>query len=193
MRMTREGSENNPRFKMMEHGGIYQDIERMYGVKVAQMLRKYCELKNIDPYVVVNDTSIDKNGMCAWDKFDVWAKGKGVDFAAGFGNVDVDDLLGVGKPKKGKKKTKGHSARIYDRPTDSDIYGEGSGSRMNEWDIAGWLEEELKECEWVNDLKTSNDDYEDPWFEVDADGSTYRITVKKVFSPREVSAFDDAI
>ena len=178
----KEGSENNPRFKLMEDGGVYKDIEKMYGVKVAKMLQRYCELKDIDPEVVVNDTSVDRNGMCAWDKFDVWAKGKGVDFAAGFGSVDVDDLLGVGKPKR---KPKGHATRFYDRPDSSDIYGEGSGSRMNEWDIAGWLEEELADCEWVDDLKTPNDDYEDPWFEIDSDGSTYRITVKKVFSPRE--------
>ena len=161
---------------------VYKEIEKMYGVKVAKMLQQYCALKNLDPDTVVNDTSTDRNGMCAWDKFDVWAKGKGVDFAGDFGSVDVDSILGVGK---GKKKSSGRMPKVYDRPTDSDIYGEGSGSRMSEWDIAGWLEEELKECEWVNDLKFSNDDYEDPWFEVDADGSTYRITVKKVFSPRE--------
>lgn len=171
----KEGSENNPRFKMMEHGGIYQDIERMYGVKVAQMLRKYCELKNIDPYVVVNDTSIDKNGMCAWDKFDVWAKGRGVDFAVGFGNVDVDDLLGVGKPKKGKKKAKGHSSKIYDRPTDSDIYGEGSGSDpVDEYFIHNWIGEELQDCEWAFDV-----DYgESPILVTTQSGKSFKITVE---------------
>ena len=79
---------------------VYKEIEKMYGVKVAKMLQQYCALKNLDPDTVVNDTSTDRNGMCAWDKFDVWAKGKGVDFADSFGSVDVDDLLGVGKGKK---------------------------------------------------------------------------------------------
>lgn len=188
MRMTREGSENNPRFKMMEHGGIYQNIERMYGVKVAQMLRKYCELKNIDPYVVVKDTSIDKNGMCAWDKFDVWAKGKGVDFAAGFGNVDVDDLLGVGKPKKGKKKAKGRAARIYDRPTDSDIYGEGSASRMDESDIINWIFEEMQDCEWVDDIE-SPDCYPVASFEVSTPEDVFKVSVQKIWSNRGEERF----
>lgn len=179
MRIKKEGSENNPRFKMMEHGGIYQDIERMYGVKVAQMLRKYCELKDIDPYVVVNDTSTDRNGMCAWDKFDVWAKGKGVDFAAGFGNVDVDDLLGVGNPKKDKKKAKGRAARIYDRPTDSDIYGEGSGSIMDEYAIAENIGEYIRDCEWAENFNWG--DESDMTFEVDGFG--YRVTVTKEFAP----------
>ena len=160
---------------------VYKEIEKMYGVKTAKALERYCAMKGIGPDKVVNDTSTDRNGMCEWDKFDVWAKKHGVDFTDSFGDVDVDDLLGVGKKRKSGRR----ATRIYDRPVDSDVYGEGSGSRMNEWDIAGWLEEELQECEWVNDLKFSNDDYEDPWFEVDADGSTYRITVKKVFSPRE--------
>ena len=172
MKITREGSENNPRFKMMETGGIYQEIERMYGVKVAKMLRQYCELKNIDPDVVVNDTSTDRNGMCAWDKFDVWAKSKGVDFAAGFGNVDVDDLLGVGKKRKSGRR----ATRIYDRPSDSDIYAEGMGSNpIDEQFIQDWIAEELQECEWVDGKVISGGDF---ILVKTQDGNRYYVTVE---------------
>lgn len=161
---------------------VYQEIERMYGVKTAKALKKYCAMKGIDPSTVVNDTSVDRNGMCAWDKFDVWAKGKGVDFAAGFGSVDVDDLLGVGKPKR---KPKGHATRFYDRPDSSDIYGEGSGSEpVDEYFISNWIGEDLQDCEWVDpaEIQYASDE---PWVEISTpDGDVYRIQVTKIFSSK---------
>ena len=174
MRIKKEGSENNPRFKMMEAGITLKEIEKWYGKATANALVQYCE---------INDKEIDQvaGSDREWDRFEMWAKSKKHGLGTNSGKFDdwqkasrIDD-----------KGTGERAPKIYDRPVDSDIYGEGSGSRMNEWDIAGWLEEELADCEWVDDLKTPNDDYEDPWFEIDSDGSTYRITVKKVFAPRE--------
>lgn len=168
---------------------VYKEIEKMYGVKVAKMLQQYCALKNLDPDTVVNDTSTDRNGMCAWDKFDVWAKGKGVDFADSFGSVDVDDLLGVGK---GKKKPRGRMPKVYDRPTDSDIYGEGSGSEpVDEYFISNWIGEELQDCEWVDpaEIQYAGDE---PWVEISTpDGDVYRIQVTKVYSSKLGSYLDE--
>ena len=115
---------------------VYKEIEKMYGVKTAKALERYCAMKGIEPDKVVNDTSTDRNGMCEWDKFDVWAKKHGVDFTDSFGDVDVDDLLGVGK---GKKKSRGSMSKVYDRPTDSDIYGESFDEPADEYEMADFI------------------------------------------------------
>lgn len=58
---------------------------------------------------------------------------------------------------------------------------EGSGSRMDQWDIASWISDEVRDCEWANDVDFENDDYEDPWFRITTtDGDTFQVVVKKV-------------
>ena len=66
---------------------------------------------------------------------------------------------------------------------------EGSGSRMDEYQISEFIGEELRECEWVENFNWGDDS--DMTFDVDGFG--YRVTVTKEFAPREVSALDDEI
>ncbi len=153
---------------------ILKEIERMYGVKTARALEKYCAKKGIDPERVVNDTSTDRNGMCEWDKFDVWAQKQGVDFAANFGDVDMDSLLGVDDKKK-TKKPKGRATKIYDRPSDADVYGESGDQDEN--DVLDFITDELNECEWVKWVDF--DDYDATCTIGTSSGKAYDISVKE--------------
>lgn len=70
-------------------------------------------------------------------------------------------------------------ARTYDNPSDADIYGEGSGSRMDEYAIAENIGEYIRDCEWAENFNWG--DFSDMTFEVDGFG--YRVTVTKEFAP----------
>lgn len=171
---------------------VYQEIEKMYGVKTAKALRKYCQLKGKSPDKVVNDMTTDKNGMCEWDKFDVWAQKQGVRFDAAYSDADVDDILGLKKGTSGRRKGRG-SARIYDSPADSDIYGEGSGSHMNEYDIIEWIYEEMYDCEWADDLEMMDDEAA---FELSlpgggAEGNVFKVSVQKIWSGKPRHGLDN--
>ena len=145
MKITREGSENNPRFKLMEKtSAVYGQIERMFGAQVAALLEEYCALKELDPYKVAFDETADGTGSTLWDKFAVWAKNKKhVNVNAKFDDYDVDAELN-------KTSGRGRATRTYDTPADADIYGESSG--MSSQDVADFLCEELQECEWVDSV-----------------------------------------
>jgi len=80
------------------------------------------------------------------------------------------------EPTTGRSK---RATRFYDRPVDADIYGEGSGSRMDEYAIAENIGEYIRDCEWAEDFNWG--DYSDMTFEVDGFG--YRVTVTKEFAP----------
>ena len=69
MKIKKEGSENNPRFKMMEGGITIKEIEKWYGKETAESLIQYCELngKEIDDVA-----ESDKE----WDRFEMWSKSK---------------------------------------------------------------------------------------------------------------------
>ena len=172
MKIKKEGSENNPRFKLMEEGFTLKEIEKWFGKETVQALMQYCDNtgKSIDD--VAGDDS-------EWDRFEVWSKSKKRKLGTNstkFNNwqraARVDDY------DSGKK------ARTYDGPSDSDIYGE-SASGMDESDIINWIFEEMQDCEWVDDIE-SPECYPDGSFEVSMpDGDVYRIQVTKVFSPRE--------
>ena len=58
---------------------------------------------------------------------------------------------------------------------------EGSGSRMDVWEISQWIADEVNDCEWAHDVHFRNDDYEDPWFDFSTDeGDVFKVTVRKV-------------
>ena len=169
----REGRETNPRFSMMEggkDGSVLQEVERMYGKKVAVALRQYCELKDVAPYNVVNDTTEDRNGMCLWDKFDVWARNKkGLDIMADMvGDYNVDDELT-------KTSKKGHATTRFAEPSNYDIYGE-SGDQ-DEYDVLNFITDELNECEWVKWFDF--DDYDATCTIGTSSGKAYDISVKE--------------
>ena len=176
---------------------ILKDIERTYGAKTARALAKYCELKKIDVYKVVSDLKEDGNGMTEWDKFDVWAKKvKNLDIMDNFDDtVDwtgaederkrekefakAEKLAAKGKGKRGMKK--GRFGNVYSAPTDFSTMEESGASRMSKWDIASWISDEVRDCEWAVDVDFENDDYEDPWFRITTtDGDTFQVVVKKV-------------
>lgn len=50
-------------------------------------------------------------------------------------------------------------------------------SDMNEQDILDWVGNEIKDCEWCNDM--TYDDY-NPTLEIEVDGKRFEISVKKI-------------
>ena len=108
MRNIKEGSENNPRFKMMEAGVTISDVAKGYGREVAEALVQFCKIRKLSIDEVVNDESEDRNGMTLWDKFDSWAQNRlGLDIMA---NYEQGDDWTV----KGTKSDK--NANEYDNP-----------------------------------------------------------------------------
>ena len=160
-----------------------KEIERTYGKKVREALVKYCEKKGLDITQTVYDTKTDGNGQTPWDKFDNWAQTKlGLDVMGGFDDTDIDDILGFKRGRKGADdiaKGRRSSAKIYDRPSDSDIYGEGSGSRMDMYAISDNIWDYLEDCEWVENLDQVH--YESFGNEIvfTVDGQNYIITIDK--------------
>ena len=178
-KLTREGRESNPRFSMMEKtSAVYGQIEKMFGAQVAALLEEYCTLKELDPYKVAFDEKADGTGSTLWDKFSVWAKNKKhVNVNAKFDDYDVDAELN-------RTSGRGRATRTYDTPVDSDIYGEGSGSKMDEFDILNWIYEEMRDCEWA-EIDTS--DISDDKAELEValpgpDGDVFRVSVQKIWS-----------
>ena len=142
MKKIKEGSENNPRFKMMENADALLDIEKTYGKEVKDALVKYCALKKLRPEDVIDDTQEDGIGQTKWDKFDKWAQKKlGLDIMGGFD----DDWDYTGSEERAKRE-KGLSEVPMG---DMDSFMEGSGSHMDEQDILDFIGEELRGCEWV--------------------------------------------
>ena len=149
-----------------------KDIERTYGKKTAMALSKYCEIKDITPTEVVSDLSEDRNGMTAWDKFDVWAKRTmKVDVMGNFD--DTYDWTGAADERKREKEFSklerkerakarskarnalkkrnraDHALKMVDM-SGLDKFQEGSGSNpIDEYFIQDWIANELNECEWV--------------------------------------------
>lgn len=48
---------------------------------------------------------------------------------------------------------------------------------MNEQDILDWIGNEIKDCEWCNDM--TYDDYS-PILEIEVDGKRFEISVKEI-------------
>lgn len=179
-----------------------KDIERTYGKKTAMALSKYCEIKDITPTEVVSDLSEDRNGMTAWDKFDVWAKRTmKVDVMGNFD--DTYDWTGAAAERKREKefsklerkeRAKAHSKarnalkrrnradhalKVVDM-SGLDKFQEGSGSNpYDEWFISEWIANELNDCEWAKDVHFRNGDGELPWFDFfTVDGNRFKVTVE---------------
>lgn len=164
-----------------------KEIESTYGKKVRDALVKYCTAKNLDITETVYETKTDGNGQTPWDKFDNWAEKRlGLDI---MGDFD-DDFDYTGADARAKRER-----GLQEVPLASmDSFDEGSGSQKDEYQIAEFIGEELRECEWVNNFNWG--DYSDMTFDVDGFG--YRVTVTKEFAPREfapkkVNAVDDLI
>lgn len=168
MKIKKEGSENNPRFKMMEGGITIKEIEKWYGKETAEALIQYCELngKEIDDVA-----ESDKE----WDRFEMWSKSK--KRGLGTNSKKFDDwqkAARIDEPDNGER-----IGNVYDRPTDSDIYGEGSGSRMDMYAISDNIWDYLEDCEWVENLDQVH--YESFGNEIvfTVDGQNYIITIDK--------------
>ena len=168
MKIKKEGSENNPRFKMMEGGITIKEIEKWYGKETAESLIQYCELngKEIDDVA-----ESDKE----WDRFEMWSKSK--KRGLGTNSNKFDDwqkAARIDEPDNGER-----IGNVYDRPTDSDIYGEGSGSRMDMYAISDNIWDYLEDCEWVENLDQVH--YESFGNEIvfTVDGQNYIITIDK--------------
>ena len=168
MKIKKEGSENNPRFKMMEGGITIKEIEKWYGKETAESLIQYCELngKEIDDVA-----ESDKE----WDRFEMWSKSK--KRGLGTNSKKFDDwqkAARIDEPENGER-----IGNVYDRPTDSDIYGEGSGSRMDMYAISDNIWNYLEDCEWVENLDQVH--YESFGNEIvfTVDGQNYIITIDK--------------
>ena len=168
MKIKKEGSENNPRFKMMEGGITIKEIEKWYGKETAEALIQYCELngKEIDDVA-----ESDKE----WDRFEMWSKSK--KRGLGTNSNKFDDwqkAARIDEPDNGER-----IGNVYDRPTDSDIYGEGSGSRMDMYAISDNIWNYLEDCEWVENLDQVH--YESFGNEIvfTVDGQNYIITIDK--------------
>lgn len=165
----------------------YKYIKDTFGAKVEAALRKYCELKKKDPNAVAFDTSKDGAGNTAWDKFDVWARSKGLDIMENLGSNSLDDFIDDPKSSARKRATArcySHSLPEYDIPFKGDMYKEGSGSKMEENDILDWIFQEMGECEWAEDMEYQD---EGNSFEVSMpgpDGDVFRVSVQKVWSGR---------
>jgi hypothetical protein len=168
MKIKKEGSENNPRFKMMEGDDALADIEKTYGKEVKDALVKYCAMKKITPDEVIDDLSEDGNGMTQWDKFDTWAQTKlGLDIMGGFD----DDFDYTGADSERKEEDDWESDH-------RDEFMEGSGSRMDAYDVGKFIEEELQECEWVDDVVF--DGYDNTMEIVTVDGDNFSVQVTKL-------------
>ena len=156
MKKTKECSENNPRFKMMEGGITLQEIEKWYGKDTANALVKYCDENGLEIDEVAAD---DKK----WDLFERWTRkqgakkdrkgnkiGMGTD-SKKFSNwttaAGLDDL--ERKRKYYKMKTRSRYGKEYPFDDDNRRFTEGSGSHMDEQDILDFIGEELRGCEWV--------------------------------------------
>ena len=165
-----EGTEMKQKNTMLESITI-GEIEKWYGKPTADALKQYCDAKEMDvDRVASNDAE--------WDKFEMWAKArkrKLGTLSSKFDNwrdaAEMDD-------KATTKKRKAGGVRRYDLPTDADIYGEGSGSRMDEQDVLDFIGGELVSCDWVSNL-----DYDD----VDAkcyidlnEGTSFEISIKRI-------------
>ena len=168
MKIKKEGSENNQRFKMMEGGITIKEIEKWYGKETAEALIQYCELngKEIDDVA-----ESDKE----WDRFEMWSKSK--KRGLGTNSKKFDDwqkAARIDEPDNGER-----IGNVYDRPTDSDIYGEGSGSRMDMYAISDNIWDYLEDCEWVENLDQVH--YESFGNEIvfTVDGQNYIITIDK--------------
>lgn len=157
-----------------------KEIERTYGKKVREALVKYCEKKGLDITQTVYDTKTDGNGQTPWDKFDNWAETKlGLDVMSGFDDTDIDDILGFKGGRKGADdiaKGRRSSAKIYDRPVDSDIYAEGSGSGMDEYEMANFIARIL-DREGTIYVDEYGDDAD---FFFEYNGIPYRVKVEEV-------------
>ena len=139
MKIKKEGSENNPRFKMMEGGITLREIEKWYGKETAAALVQYCDAMEKEIDDVAGD---DKE----WDRFEMWSKSKKRGLGTNSGKFNDWQ-------KASRIDDKGDGQRAitrYDVPVSSDIYGESSD--MDEYAIHDWIAEELKECEWVADI-----------------------------------------
>ena len=181
MKIKKECSKNNPRFKMMEDGITLREIEKWYGKKTAEELVKYCSAKKIGVDAVAASDS-------EWDRFETWAKGK--KRGLGTNSSKFDNWKDAASLDDGDKR--GRAAKVYDRPTDADIYGEGSGSEpVDEYFISNWIGDELQDCEWVDPsaIQYAGDE---PWVEISTpDGDVYRIQVTKVFSAKLGTYLDE--
>ena len=145
-----------------------KEIEKWYGGETAHALAQYCDEtgKAVDE-VAASDRE--------WNRFESWSKSKkrglGRD-AKKFGNWVKASRI----DQKGAAQRLG---KIYDRPVDSDIYGEGSGSRMDTYAISDNIWDYLEDCEWVENLDQVH--YESFGNEIvfTVDGQNYIITVDK--------------
>ena len=168
-RIRKEGTESNPRFKMMEEGdGItLREIEKWYGKDTASALAQYCSKmkKNIDD-VAGNDRE--------WDRFEMWAKSK--KRGIGTHSSKFNDWQRAAKMDDDKKKRKGKEYSLVDK--DDEMFQEGSGSHRDEQDILDFITEELSECEGVSDIDF--DDYEAKCqFTLDGE-KQFEISVKRI-------------
>lgn len=178
MKIKKESSENNPRFKMMEGGITLKEITKWYGKATADALVEYCDKNGLS----IDDVAESDR---EWDRFEKWSKSR----KRGLGRYSSkfngwQDAARIDEPEDGER-----AVTRYDMPTDSDIYGEsteecaacgqplnlksdpymmrkgkpvcmdcyengeaimeGSGSRMDEFDILNWIYEEMRDCEWA--------------------------------------------
>ncbi len=176
MKIKKEGSENNPRFKMMEGGITLREIEKWYGKDTADALVEYCDTmeKEIDQ---VADSDRE------WDRFERWTKNKGArrdksgkKIRMGTDSSKFDHWLKAAKMDDDKKKRKGREYSLVDK--DDEMFQEGSGSHKDEYDILNFITEELYECPWV--LNIDYDDNDAKCY-IDLDPVTaFEISVKKV-------------
>ena len=175
MKKIKEGSENNPRFKMMEGGVTLREIEKWYGKDTADALVEYCDTmeKEIDQ---VADSDRE------WDKFERWTKTKGArrdkigkKIRMGTDSSKFDHWLKAAKMDNDGKKRKGNEYSLVDN---DEMFQEGSGSQRDEQDILDFITEELYECEGVSDI--DYDDYEAKCqFTLDGE-KQFEITVKRI-------------
>ena len=162
MKIKKECSKNNPRFKMMEDGITLREIEKWYGKKTADELVKYCSAKKIGVDAVAASDS-------EWDRFEAWAKGK--KRGLGTNSSKFDNWKDAARLDDGDKR--GRAAKVYDRPTDADIYGEGSGSGMDQDAISSKIYDYLSGCDWVQSMDPRDGD-----ILITVDGRDYSILVE---------------
>ena len=172
-RIRKEGTDSNPRFKMMEKGdGItLREIEKWYGKDTASALVQYCDKmkKDIDD-VAGNDRE--------WDRFEMWSKSK--KRGLGTHSSKFSDWQKAAKMDDDNKRKK-KAGKEFEEP---DVYLEGSGSRMEENDILDWIFQEMGDCEWADDMEYVDNENA---FEVampGPDGDVFKVSVTKVWSGR---------
>ena len=148
------------------------EIEKWYGKPTADALKQYCDKMDMTVDQVASDDA-------AWDKFEIWAKSK--KSKLGTHSSKFDNWLaaaGMDNKEPKSKRNRGRDVKRYDLPTAADMYGEGSGSKMDEQDVLDFIGGELVSCDWVSNL-----DYDD----VDAkcyidlkEGTSFEISVKRI-------------